>query len=467
MKRKIIALTLALALLLPGLLLSAQAAPAYTIGNPYESVDWAIWQAYKTQLHVHTNGSDGSEPLDVVVEEHYSLGYDILAITDHMTLGMPWDQMPRTVPIARLIKYDRTKMAVMQPISSERRQEIFAGVGRDGRGMLEITRGVELNGAVPGDSHLQGFFSDFGQGFIGMALDYETPVRRNAKDGGLTVINHIGNTSGADKSGESFYDDNPSWIDKFGYLFVNYPSCIGMDINSGSDDGTKFDKILYDEILAKTIPYGVVPWAFTYSDAHTPGQFDRAWTVHLMPPGPTEAKLRKSMEDGTFFGFSRHARLERGDDSFVGVGDPPVVSHIAVDNVAGTISITASSFDTIVWTSMGEEVARVTAPDLGSYTETLSIPASEAKIGSYVRAYLLGPGGILYIQPFTVLRDGQTLPKENISRVLDYSIPLGWISAAFDFLANYTPVWFIRWIMVRFDPYVDLPWIDWESLVEG
>ena len=459
MKRKLTALCLALGLLLPCFALGAQAAGPYTIGNPYESVNWATWQAYKTQLHVHTNGSDGEVPLDEVVEEHYSLGYDILAITDHMTLGVPWNEMPRTVPIARLVKYERTKMAVMKPLTGARRQEILAGTYRDNRGMLEITQGVELNGAVPSNSHLQGFFSDFGQGFIGMDLDYETPVKRAQKAGGVTVINHVGDTSGAKSGDERFYDDNPKWVDKFARLFVDYPTLLGMDINSGTDNGTKYDKILYDKILQKVIPYGRVPWSYTYSDAHSPGQFDRAFTVHMMPE-KTPAALRKSMEDGTFFGFSRHARLERGDDSFVGVGDPPAVSRIEVNEASGAITVTASNFSTIVWTSNGEIVEQVTVPGLGEYSETLSIPAFEAKIGSYVRAYLLGPGGILYIQPFTVLRAGETLEKPEIKKIFDYSVPLRWVCNVFDFLApKYTPLWVLKWLLSQFDPYMDLPWI--------
>jgi len=455
MKRKVIALLLVLGLLLPCLGIFASASDAaYTIGNPYASVDWDAWGQYKTQLHVHTNGSDGSEPLDVVVEEHYRLDYDILCITDHMTLGVPWDQVPRTVPIARLIKYSRTGMLPMAPITSERRGEILAGVGRpsgSGKPMLEVTQGVELNGAVPSNSHLQGFFCDYGQGAIGVDMDWESPVRRNAKAGGVTTLNHLGEPTGAEDAADPlFYDNNPKWVDKFAYLFVNYPSLLGMDINSGTDDGTKYDKILYDRILAKTIPYGAVPWAFTYSDAHTPGQFDRAWTVHLMPE-LTAAALRTSMEDGAFFGFSRHARLERGDDSFVGEGAPPAVSRIEVSEAAGTIAITAQGYDEIVWTSNGEIVAR---------GEVLDIAAHEEEIGSYVRAYLLGPGGILYIQPFTVLRPGQTLPKEEIKNPFDYSIPLRLLVDVLEFLApKYSPLWFAWMAISYFDPALDAPWL--------
>ena len=450
MKRKLAALLLALALLLPCLgVCAAAAGPAYTIGNPYASVDWDTWKQYKTQLHVHTNGSDGALPLNEAVEEHYRLGYDILAITDHMTLGVPWNQVPRTMPLMRLVKYERTQLAPMAPLTDARRQEILRGEGRGGRGMLEIIRGIELNGAVPSNSHLQGFFCDFGQGDIGVDQDWETPVKRNAKAGGVTVLNHLGNTTGAENGDERFYDENPRWVDKFAYLFVHYPSLLGMDINSGTDDGTKYDKILYDKILCKTIPYGVVPWSFTYSDAHTEGQFDRAWTVHLMPGAPSEAALRKSMEEGTFFGFSRHARLERNDDAFVGTGAPPAVRRISVDQAAGKIAIEADRYDTIVWVSGGKKIFQ---------GDTLVLADHDADIGSYVRAYLLGPGGILYVQPFTVLRAGQTLPKEEMRRVFDYSDVLRGIVSVLEFLApQYSPLWLVWRAISYFDPAVDLP----------
>jgi len=450
MKRKL-ALFLSILILLPCFATGASASgPAYAIGNPYASVNWDTWKQYKTQLHCHTNISDGALPLNEQIEEHYRLGYDILCITDHMTLGVPWNKIPRAMPLMRLVKYERTKMALIAPLTDARRQEILNGVGRDGRGMLEITQGIELNGAVPSNSHLQGFFCDFGQNRIGCDWDYETPVKKVQAAGGVTVINHPGDTTGADISDDPmhFYDDNPQWVDKYARLFLDYPSCLGIDINSGTSNHTKYDRILYDRILAKTIPYGVVPWSFTYSDAHSPGEFDRAWTVHLMPE-KTAGALRKSMEDGTFFGFSRHPRLELGDDEFVGVGDPPKVSRIAVDQAQGSITIQASNYDSVTWISNGAVVAK---------GETLKLADHDAKIGSYVRAYLLGPGGILYVQPFTVLQAGQTLPKEAVPKVFDRSVPLRFLSDAAEFVMKFFPPLRFAWnLLAWFDPAVDFP----------
>ena len=454
---RILTLLLALCLLLPCFSLGAAALePAYTIGNPYASVDWDAWGQYKTQLHCHTNISDGSVPLNEQIETHYSLDYDILCVTDHMTTGVPWDEAPRALPLMRLVKNSRTKMLPIAPLTSERRQEIITGTGLTAEGrargpMLEVTRGNELNGAVPSNSHLQGFFTDFGQNKIGVDCDWLTPVKKVHATGGLTVINHPGDVNKAydDADPLTFFDRNPQWVDKFAYLFVNYDSCVGIDINSGTDYKTKYDKILYDRILAKTIPYGVLPWSFVYSDAHSPGEFDRAWTVHLMPEMTVPA-LRKSMEDGTFFGFSRYPRLEVGDD-FVGVGDPPKISRIAVDQAAGEITITASNYDSITWISNGKIVAQ---------GATLNLAAHGENIGSYVRAYLLGDGGILYVQPFTVLRAGQVLVKEEIKNPFDRSVPLRFLSDAMELVMKLFPPlkWF--WQLISwYDPAIDTPWL--------
>ena len=468
MKRKIPALILAIALLLPITAIGAAAIdPPYAIGNPYESVDWDSWEQYKTQLHCHTNMSDGVVPIDEQIETHYALGYDILCITDHMTTGVPWDETPRAVPTMRLVKGSRTKMLPAAPLTPERRAEILAGTDRGGRGMLEVTRGNELNGAVFSNNHLNGFFSDYGQGKLGVEHDWLIPVREVHKSGGLTVINHPGDVNKAYESDDPYnFLKDSKWPNKFAYLFLNYDSCVGMDINSGTDNKTKYDKLLYDMILAKTIPHGVVPWSFAYSDAHSPGEFDRAWTVHVMPE-KTVGALRTSMEDGTFFGFSRYAPFEMGDSFAEGVGGPPKVERIAVDQDAGTITIEANHYNSIVWVTNGTVIV---AEDV----TTLDIAGYDDVIGTYVRAYLLGDGGILYVQPFTVLRAGELLCPEYIRDPFDFSVPLRWMVDGINFA-------FMPWVLplkwgwkalTRFDPALDAPWLAnllqplWRSLFE-
>lgn len=382
----------------------------YIIGNAYESVDWDTWNAYKTQLHCHTTASDGASNIDATVEAYYAAGYDILALTDHMTLGVQWDQTPDVVSIMRLIKSERTGFAKLTPLTSERRQEILDGVGRGGRGMLEVTTGIELNGAVPNNSHINGYFTDYGQGLIGIDGDYETPAKEVDARGGVTFLDHLGDYTKAHKDYSISHDDK--FIRKFAKIFLEVDSCLGTGINSARDIETAADRIIYDEILQVTIPRGVVPWSFSFSDSHsdTIDQIDRAFTIHMMPE-QTVAALRTSMEDGTFFAVGRYARYEMGED-YLGVGDVPSVNRITVDEKEDTITLDVSNYNKVVWVADGEEIAEGTSIDIDNYGD---------KISCYVRAYVVGDGGILYVQPFTVMVPGTPILEDDVEPVYTYS----------------------------------------------
>lgn len=382
----------------------------YTIGNPYESVDWDTWHAYKTQLHCHTTASDGASNIDETIEAYYKADYDILAITDHMTLGVRWDEKPQVVSLMRLVKHERTGFAALSPLTTERREEILTGVGRNGRGMLEVTTGIELNGAVPNNSHINGYFSDYGQGLIGIDGDYETPAREVGERGGITFLDHLGDYTKAWEDYEISHDE--TYIRKFSKIFLENSSCLGTGINSAKDINTAADRILYDEILQVTVPRGVVPWSFSFSDSHsdTIDQIDRAFTVHMMPEQTVEA-LRTSMEDGTFFPVCRYARYEMGED-YVGVGAYPTVNRITVDNDKDTITLDVENYNKIVWVADGVEIAE---------GEKLSIDEYGDVINSYVRAYVVGDGGVLYVQPFTVSRPGDVVLEDDVEPVYTYS----------------------------------------------
>lgn len=430
---KLISLFLAILILFGAASISSFAALGdrqYVITDPYAQVDWDAWNAYKTQLHVHTNASDGYVPVAQVVEDHYALDFDILAISDHATLHRGWTVAPTTVPLMRFIKRDRTKMAPIVPLTQERSDEITNGVGRNGRGMLDVTTGVELNGGVPSNSHLNGYFAEYGQGLFGVDGDYETPARENGLLGGITFLDHLGNYTRTLIDNDPTLSDSPKHVNKFTNIFLNYPSCVGTGINSGEDTHTKYDRKLYDNILQKTIPYGVVPWSFTFSDAHDLGQWDRAFTVHMMTE-LTVPDLRRSMEEGTFFSVSRYARAELGDD-FLGEGPVPAVTEIAVDHEENTITLTGENYDNIVWVANGEEIAT---------GETIDINDYEDQVTCYVRAYLTGPGGICYVQPFTVIEEGVTLEKEEIAPTNDRSTALrSLVTFLDDFFFQWNPI---------------------------
>jgi histidinol phosphatase-like PHP family hydrolase len=397
--QKTLAVLICLSLILPAGLFGASAAPKtnlapahdYTIISPYEDVNWDTWKALKAALHTHTIASDGAANLDEMAESHYALGYDILAITDHMVNNRGWNTVPQLVPIMTLAKKDRNEGRTVTPLTDERYQEILAGVGRGGRGMLDVPLGNELNGAVPSNTHVNGLFADYGQGIIGVDGDYTTPVREVEKRGGITFLNHLGNFTKAWDERNPDISRKPKFVNKFARIFLDYPSCVAMDINSGTDAHTGYDRILWDEVLQKTIPNGRNVSCITFSDSHGLDQNDRAFTIMMQPENTVEA-LKACMETGAYFGISRNAKAELGD-SFEGVGPTPVVTRIKVDQSGDKITLTGTNYDNITWVSNGEIIAT---------GETIALDAVSTDLGCYVRAYLTGPGGICYTQAFVI-----------------------------------------------------------------
>lgn len=369
----------------------------YTITDPYETVDWDTWGQYKAALHCHTNASDGAPSIAECVEEHYRLGFDILAISDHAVIGKQWDEVPDMVPLYRLFKYERTKMADPVVLTAGRRQEILNGVGRDGRGMLEVTGVCEANGATPiNDCHINTLWSTYGQAKMGLYGDYETVAEAAEKEGGLSFLDHTGEYVGCED--DEARASEPYYVNKFANIFLNYPSCVAFDVNSGKNNRTRYDIDLWDNILQLTLPKGRNVSCITFSDGHLLDEYDRAFTMMLMPENTVE-DFRACLESGAWFSVGRFARKDLGEE-FEGTGAPPRVDRITVDNENDTVSFEGGEFTCVKWISDGKVIAEgtdCTAIDLNDF--------SDEEIGQYVRFQITGPGGILYSQAFPVACD--------------------------------------------------------------
>lgn len=112
-------------------------------------------------------------------------------------------------------------------------------------------------------------------------------------------------------------------------------------------------------------------------------------------PDRTEQTVRRGMENGTFFSVGRRAVYELGKD-FVGEGEYPTVTRITVNEDEQSISIEGKNYDRVQWISNGKIIAE---------GEKIDLIAASQNIGCYVRAQLLGKGGICLTQAF-VLDDG-------------------------------------------------------------
>ncbi len=413
----------------------------YTIENPYKDVKWGEWMLYKASLHSHTNASDAVPTISESIEKHYELGFDILALSDHAVIGKQWDKIPTTVPIYRFFKFGNTKMGPVDVLTSERRAEIMAGADRfnaDGTNqpMLEITGAAELNGATPiNDCHINCFFMDegkeWGQAKMGIYGDYETVAKNVEKAGGITFLDHTGEYVGCENDPDRA--DEPYYANKFANIFLKYPSCIGMDVNSGINNHTKYDYKLWDNTLMLTLPYGRNVSCLCFSDGHHIDQYERNYTYMCMPELTKEA-LRTSMETGAFFSVSHYDRADLGDD-FNGEAYPtPVVTGLDVDNTADKVSFVGENYNYVRWYSDGKIIAE------GENLTSLDLNEYEDKIGLYVRFTLTGDGGVLYSQAFPVKAAGVEYEKPVIVPTFDLPLMFRGASDLLNLLIGWTPV---------------------------
>jgi len=356
------------------LALCATVAPAkinpadITIVSPYADVNWSTHGQYKASLHVHTTNSDGGQTLAEAIEEHYKKGYDILAITDHNVLTTTWTSTPNGP-------------------TEERAAEIAAGVGRNGRGMLEIPATNEQSH----HDHLNTFFVNHPGRNAGP--DLEGSLAAVEKLGGISHLNHPGRYTGGQKGGEEgeAASNDSKNIAKYVNLFKKYPSCVGMEIINKRDGESASDRILWDNILQVIIPQGRYVWGFSNDDSHGANGVDHSYNVFVMPANNTD-NFKAAMKSGAFYAVARRARREQGPGFPGNRGAPPVINAITVDATAATITINASNTATIDWVSNGSVIASGATLDLTDH------PGA----GIYVRANVMGPGGVAFTQPFGI-----------------------------------------------------------------
>jgi hypothetical protein len=148
-----------------------------TIMSPYRDVNWATFGQFRAALHVHTTNSDGSSTLSAVIEEHYTRGFDILAVTDHN------NQFPRT------IDYINDPNGLTQ----DRFNVITSGSDRDGRRMILIPNSSEQR-AENQDEFNAFFYPVDHVGWTNTSFNLKLPSLESST--GIGFINHPGRTTG-------------------------------------------------------------------------------------------------------------------------------------------------------------------------------------------------------------------------------------------------------------------------------
>lgn len=457
----LLSLLLALSVLLPAG--SALAAPRYAITNPYAGIDWATVRQYKTALHSHTNASDGDHTLYQSLERHYRTGYDIVAVTDHGVVDEGWDDGAKQNVIKTLLTVfgrsegdleylgetgtfsDGTPYRYVNTVSGD--DYLHAGE----RVILRLPYGVE-NNAVSVNAHVNSWFVNSTDNSV---TTYADAVRRVERLGGLSVINHPGEYTKARyefSSADAYNDENPAYayyINKYAALLDKYPSCLGIDVNSKGDNRTRFDRVLWDRLLTRFAANGKNVYAIASSDAHQLDKIDTGFTL-LLASSLSSPAARKAMESGQFFAASHCignpeelAEYAAGLAAFCGETDPtllrvnaalaamreriaginsgkygrddaigaeytvldgqgfttvdsfPAITAIETDDGAGRITIRTENAKLVRFVSDGKTVCMLPAGEA-----VLQLDDYADLLGDYVRAEVLGDGGVLYTQAF-------------------------------------------------------------------
>lgn len=363
----------------------------YTITSPYDDIDWDTYNYYLANLHTHCTASDGRVDLPDMIELYYKAGYDILSLTDHGVINNGWNQERKVYPPFNLFQK-------LHNMSDEDYERITTGSDRDGRGMTDVVGGIEMNMATLTKTHVNGYFTEYGSGLWGKENDYESaPAAVEASGKGFTVLNHVGDWVNSNNFPERSH--HPMFIEYFANIFVKNPSCLGMEIINSTDNVTRADKALWDELLQVVIPKGRNIIAFADDDSEYANEVGRSFEMFVLPENNLE-NVKQAMQDGAFFACSRFAKTDIAPD-FEGNGLVPLVSKIDVDQKENSITLTLDDTrdcQSVEWIANGEIIATGNSIDLNDY---------EDQLGCYIRFQLKGEGGITYSQAFTLSYEGR------------------------------------------------------------
>ncbi len=447
----------------------------FTITSAYAGVNWDTYGQYKGNIHTHSTASDGVETQAVMIKAYYNKGYDVLAMTDHSTLSPEWYKAPTgpkgpiTITIGALADiHDITEQQVIAkgfdpdapiatmrelnavyaafgapPFSSEHLDDplqdeffcgkptttlteaeyndiingnnISGGIDRGGRKMTQVMYGNEQN-FISGNHVNTYYVNDVLPGMGGKHTGLEKAIKFAHDNGGLSQINHPGRYTGSPA--------NPSdeVVSMYTNLFMKYDSCIGFEIINKADSHGN-DRILWDRVLMKAAPQGRNIHCFGNDDAHKLTDVGRAWNMMLMPENTPE-NVRAALEAGASYTSTRIAKAE-GVNLSGSTASTPIITKIAVDEAADTITINATDYTSVEWIADGTIIQ--TDAVNGTNSSTLNLRDYASQIGFYVRAQLKGAGGISFTQPFVLSREGlELMVPENWelevgdSRTLDY-----------------------------------------------
>lgn len=384
----------------------------YSIVSPYTDVVWQgenAWGAFKGNLHSHTTYSDADESLPVMVKEYYEQDYDFLANADHGITGVEWNKEQTALP---LYAYQKLLGNEVKPLTDDEYEGITTGTYPlydgtiRGKKMVCVTGANELNNLTLTKAHVNGYFlaPGVGDGFGGSENGFEQAIAFVEKNGGLSHINHPGDWL------ESNHDisqvSDPENVKFLSEIILEYPSCLGIEVFNDRNSTTPYDRILWDNMLMYTLPYGRNVIGYSNTDAHDRENIDTSFSVFMMEDNTVE-NIKETMQTGAFFAVTRILRSNDviGPAADIDVRNMniayPMFTDIAVD--AHTINVATKDADTIQWIANGKVIKTAELTDGTASINLDEIEGSEEF--QYVRAELYGEGGVCLTQAF-VIDDG-------------------------------------------------------------
>ena len=317
------------------------------INNPYQSVDWNLYQQHKANLHTHTTYSDGSKAPHLRIDEYYTNGYSILSLTDHDTYN----------PLGPLL-YPWTNLSGINSTWENRDPQAL--------GMVAVP-GVEISAG----RHLVSHFNDFtGEGSGDEAYVLSQIQQRN----GLAQFVHPG----------LYTYNNPNvLVDWYADKYKMFDCLVGMEVYNGRDFFPR-DRQFWDNVLMETLPDKVI-WAFANDDNHvssTSIDFMLSWNLFVLN-GLSQENVKNAYANGTFFACNKNSPL---------APEPPIINSIILENEVLTVN--ALNYDQIIWIADGEIIANGASLNLSELKH--DVKYVRAKVVKSDRLYL----GRTLTQPF-------------------------------------------------------------------
>ena len=371
---------------MPGIAQASTDTIDYSIDSPYASVDWG-WTQYKAGFHNHTTESDGGNTASQMLEQAYTLGFNVYAMTDHNFTNTTWDRTDTAKAQANPDYY----------LTTERMVEMNTGADRDGApGMI----GTGDSNEQSVKDHLNTFWTP---GYLNPAdatleSKIATVDAMTGADGAFDPIQHINHPGryygGSNTTTGEVAANDAAKVARYVGLFEQYPdSLVGMEIVNKVSDGDSYsDRILWDNVLAETMPERNVQ-GYANDDAHSTGALGYAYNQLLMPE-LSEQAVYDTMKTGAFYSSALVAKRELGDN-FKGdrTKPAPTITDIVVDQQADSITIEGANYTSIEWIADGKVIGT------GS---TLDLDDVSAGVDNYVRAQLKGDNGVSFTNAFGV-----------------------------------------------------------------